>query len=375
MEYFQTAWRNGSSLNKGLTSEEFFYNQIYKALEVNVANRTLPFFNANAKTIPVELSTGKIINDENLIALDQISAKKGYSSNVWIYGDVLEKMQKEGISLNLRRDAEPVLCLTKYANYTHLNKPELYIAEGGAKTKAQYLYNYDSLDERSKKAVDKYFKNALEVNQVHAEENLMNYIDNLKKSKTEVQPRLEAMKNALKTAAKNSENVFKKGNPNYNQNVNFAPVINAQIRHMCQVNTGARLKNTSNPAIENACYDFFSQIIRDTNQNKGQKWMVGEAVTKAMTAGLEYAKSCTSHGVISIFSSVISATGLTGCPFSGFSSPQPGASAAHAPVTEFFFMGMIRACPRAISAAAIKPFSFPGPCTLPSTSSTRIKKS
>ena len=294
MEYFQTAWRDGSSLNKGLTSEEFFYNQIYKALEVNVANRTLPFFNANAKTIPVELSTGKIINDENLIALEQISAKKGYSSNVWIYGDVLEKMQKEGISLNLRRDAEPVLCLTKYANYTHLNKPELYIAEGGAKTRAQYLYNYDSLDERSKKAVDKYFKNAVEVNQVHAEENLKNYIDNLKKSKTEVLPRLEAMKNALKTAAKNSETVFKKGNPNYNQDVNFAPVINAQIRHMCQVNTGARLKNTSNPAMENACYDFFSQIIRDTNQNKGQKWMVGEAVTKAMTAGLEYAKSCTS---------------------------------------------------------------------------------
>lgn len=46
------------------------------------------------------------------------------------------KMQKESISLNLRRDAEPVLCLTKYANYTHLNKPELYIAESGAKTKA-----------------------------------------------------------------------------------------------------------------------------------------------------------------------------------------------------------------------------------------------
>ena len=294
MEYFQTAWRDGSSLNKGLTSEEFFYNQIYNALEVNVANRTLPFFNTDAKTVPVELSTGKIINDENLIALEQISSKKGYSSNVWIYGDVLDKMQKEGIPLNLRRDAEPVLCLTKYANYTHLNKPELYIAEGGSEAKAQYLYNYDSLDERSKKAVDKYFKNATQVNQVHTEENLKNYLDNLKKSKTEVQPRLEAMKSALKTAAKNSEAVLKKGNQNCYQNVNFAPVINAQVRHMCQVNTGARLKNSSNPAMENACYDFFSQIINDTNQNKGCKWVVGEAVTKAMTAGLEYAKACTS---------------------------------------------------------------------------------
>lgn len=294
MEYFQTAWRDGSSLNKGLTSEEFFYNQIYSALEVNVANRTLPFFNQNAKTVPVELSTGKIINDENLIALEQLASKKGYSSNVWIYGDVLDKMQKEGIPLNLRRDAEPALCLTKYANFTHLNKPELYIAEGGAKTKAQYLYNYDSLDERSKKAVDKYFKNAVEINNVHTEENLKNYLENLKKFKTQVMPRLEAMKSALKTAAQNSETIFKKGNQNCDQKVNFAPVINAQLRHMCQVNTGARLKNTPNPQMENACYDFFSKIISDTNQNKGKKWMVGEAVTKAMNAGLEYAKSCTS---------------------------------------------------------------------------------
>ena len=294
MEYFQTAWRDGSTLNKGLTSEEFFYNQIYNALEVNVANRTLPFFNQNAKTVPVELSTGKIINDENLIALEQISSKKGYSSNVWIYGDVLDKMQKQGISLNLKRDAEPALCLTKYANYTHLNQPELYIAEGGAKTKAQYLYNYDSLDDRSKKSVDKYFKNAVEINNLHVEENLKNYIDNLQKSKTQVLPHLEAMKNALKNAAHNSEATFKKSNPNSNKNVNFAPIINAQVRHMCQVNTGARLKNTANPDMENSCYDVFSNIIQDTNQNKGQKWLVGEAVTKAMNAGLQYAKSCTS---------------------------------------------------------------------------------
>jgi len=294
MEYFQTAWRAGSSLNKGLTQEEFFYNQIYNALEVNVANRTLPFFNVNAKTVPVELSTGKIINDENLIALEQISSKRGYSSNVWIYGDVLDKMQKQGIPLNLKRDAEPVLCLTKYANYTHLNLPELYIAEGGTKTKAQYLYNYDSLDDRSQKAVDKYFKNAAQVHQLHVEENLKNYLENLNKSKRQVLPRLEVMKNALKSAAQNSNATLKKGNPNYAHNVDFSPVINAQVRHMCQVNTGAKLQNTKNPAMENTCYDFFSKIISATNQNKGQKWIIGEAVTKAMSAGLEYAKSCTS---------------------------------------------------------------------------------
>ena len=294
MEYFQTAWRDGSSLNKGLTAEEFFYTQIYNAVEVNVKNRTLPFFNSKANSIPVELSTGKIINDENLIALEQVAAKKGYSSNVWIFGDSLEKMQKEGIRLNLRKDAEPALCMTKYANATHLTKDELYIAEGGAKTRCQFLYNYDSLDDRSKQAVDKYFKNAVQINKVETQENLKNYLENLKKSKTEAVPRLEAMKNTLKNVAEISAATLRKGVSKITENVNFAPVINAQMRHMCQVNTGANIRNSSNPAMENACYSFLSQIIKSTSENNGKKWLVGEAITKAMDAGSQYAKSCTS---------------------------------------------------------------------------------
>lgn len=294
MEYFQTAWRDGSSLNKGLTAEEFFYNQIFKAVESNVENRTLPFFNEKANSIPVELSTGKLINDENLIALEQIAAKNGYSSNVWIYGDTLEKMQHEGIRLNLKKGAEPALCVTKYANATHLNQDELYIAEGGAKTKAQFLYNYDSLDERSKQAVDKYFKNAVQINKVETNENLKNYLENLKKSKTEVIPRLEAMKSTLKNVAQISAATLKKGVSKITENVNFGPIINAQMRHMCQVNTGASIRNTSNPAMENACYSFLSQVIKTTNENNGKQWLVGEAMTRAMDAGSQYAKSCVS---------------------------------------------------------------------------------
>lgn len=294
MEYFQTAWRDGSSFNKGLTAEEFFYNQIYNAIAVNVENRTLPFFNSKANSIPVELSTGKLINDENLIALEQIAAKNGYTSNVWIFGDTLEKMQKEGIRLNLKKGSEPALCVTKYANATHLNQDELYIAEGGAKQKAQFLYNYDSLDERSKQAVNKYFKNAIEINKVETNENLKNYLENLKKSKAEVIPRLEAMKNTLKNVAEISATTLRKGVSKINDNINFAPIINAQMRHMCQVNTGANIKNSSNPAMENACYSFLSQIIEKTNESNGKKWLVGEAITRAMDAGSEYAKACTS---------------------------------------------------------------------------------
>lgn len=294
MEYFQTAWRDGSSFNKGQTAEEFFYNQIYNAVEANVANRTLPFFNTNANSIPVELSTGKLINDENMIALEQISAQKGYSSNIWIFGDSLEKLQKAGIHLNLKKNSEPVLCMTKYANATHITEDELYISEGGAKTNAQFLYNYDSLDDRSKIAVAKYFKNAVQITQIETKENLNNYIENLHKSRTEVIPRLEAMKKTLRNVAVSSSAVLRKGIKKINEDINLAPIINAQLRHICQVNTGAAIKNSSNPEMENNCYSSLSSIINKTNENEGIKWIVGEALTKAMDAGSQYAKSCIS---------------------------------------------------------------------------------
>lgn len=291
MAFIQTTWRDGSNFNHGLTKEEYFYDQIFKAVEHNVAEHTLPFFNDKADSVPIELTTGKIINDENLIALEQIAAKKGYGSNVWIYGDTLEKLQHEGITLNFKRDTEPVLCLTKYANATHLNDGELYIAEGGSKSKAQYLYNYDSLDDRSKKAVDKYFSEARTVGENYSIDNLRNFIDNVKKSRAGEVPQLNNLKETLKAV---SEDVSKAYSRNTGSKIDLTPVMNAQAKHMCQTVTAAKIKSDLNEKNETACYSVLSKAITDAKNSGKPVWKVGENLTKALDAGTMYAKSYTS---------------------------------------------------------------------------------
>lgn len=291
MAFFQIAWRDGSNFNHGLTKDEYFYDQIFKAVEKNVAERTLPFFNNKANAVPVELTTGKIINDENLIALEQIAAKKGYESNIWIYGDTLEKLQHEGISLNLKKDAEPVLCLTKYANATHLNKDELYIAEGGNKSKAQYLYNFDSLDDRSKKAVDKYFSNAKVVCEDYSQDNFRNFIENVKNTRTSEVPQLKNLKETLKAV---SEDVSKSYIKNTGSKIDLTPVMNAQAKHMCQTVTAAKIKSDLNQKNQDTCYSVLSKVIADVRESGAKSWQVGENLTKALDAGTMYAKSYTS---------------------------------------------------------------------------------
>ena len=294
MELFRTVWRDGSSFNHGLTKEEYFYDQIYKAVEKNVQNRTLPFFNAESAGVPVELSTGKIINDENLIALEQIAAKQNFTSNIWIYGDTLEKMQHEGIRLNLKKGTEPALCLTKYANPTHLEK-ELYIDEGGAKTKAQFLYNYDSFDDRSKKAVEKYFSKANKINEDYTMDNFKNYLENLQKMKTGQVPQVERLKEVLKSINNEAGTVYSKSfEEGSSKSVNLAPIINASARHMCQVVTSAHIKNEKSQKNEELCYSLLGNMLDETGRSGGMKWKVGQAMAKAMDAGTLYAKSCTS---------------------------------------------------------------------------------
>lgn len=289
--YFQTEWKDGSNFNHGLTKDEYFYDQIFKAVEKNVQERTLPFFDSRANSVPVELTTGKIINDENLIALEQIAAKKGYTSNVWIYGDTLEKMRNEGISLNLRKEAEPVLCLTKYANATHLNEGELYIAEGGNKSKAQFLYNYDSLDERSQKAVDKYFSKARVVGENYTQDNFKNFVENIKKTKTGEVPKLKILKETLRAV---SESVSASYMKNTGNQMDLSPVMNAQAKHMCQTVTAAKIKNEVNQKNEDSCYALLSKMVSDVRDYGAKSWKVGKAMTKAMDAGTMYAKSYTS---------------------------------------------------------------------------------
>lgn len=297
MEFFQTKWRDGSAFNHGLTSQEYFYDQIYRALESNIQNKTLPFFSKTPGAIPVELTTGKIINDENLIALEQIAAKNGYKSNIWIYGDTLEKMQQEGIELNLKKNAEPALCFTKYANATHLNQEELYIAEAGTKTKAQFLYNYDSLDDRSKKAIDKYFEKAKKIDSLYSAENLKNYVKNIRNPEKDNHPLLQQLKESMSFAADKAKAKFKEGFENKLEKLpSFNALINLQARHMCQVVTDSHVKNEFQPDVENNCYSFFEKVINRVKKSGAKPWMIGEAITNALDAGTTYAKAYTSEG-------------------------------------------------------------------------------
>lgn len=116
----------------GLTAEQYFYKQVFDAFKANTENQTLPFFNRDLNKIPRELSTGKIINNENAIALEQVASRHGYKSNLWIYGDELDKLQKAVGNLYCKKGSQPVVCLTKYFGSTHLNEQDLYIAEGGS---------------------------------------------------------------------------------------------------------------------------------------------------------------------------------------------------------------------------------------------------
>ena len=290
MEYFQTAWKDGSALNKGLTADEFFYNQIYGAIKTNVENKTLPFFDSQSSSLPIELSTGKIINDENLIALEQVAAKQGFKSNVWLFGEVLDKMQNEGISINLKRYSEPALCLTKYANPTHLNN-ELYVGDEGKKTKAQFLYNFDSLDDRSKEAVQKYFKKALLVGEDYSNENFKNYVENSKKSLSQKGQAFSNLREKILEISAQSSELCKKVSKS-KENINFNPLINAQARHVCQTITGSKIENKKNPEMEQKCYEVLNGILSDTTE--GKEWKVGQAITKALDGGTLYAKSYTS---------------------------------------------------------------------------------
>ena len=142
--YFLSEFKLGSSATKGMGPEEYVYNQFYEDFCFNVKNHSLPFFSKDPNKLPRELTTGKIINDENLLSLEQNASRNGYKSNLWIYGSDLEKLANEGIHLKLKPGTVPVLCMTKYKNQTHTSD-ELYISDGGTKGKFQFMYNFDSL--------------------------------------------------------------------------------------------------------------------------------------------------------------------------------------------------------------------------------------
>lgn len=291
--FIQTKWRDGSAFNHNLTSDEYFYNQIYDAVQKNVAAGTLPQFSRKPSSMPVELSTGKVINDENLIALEQVAASNNYGSSVWIFGDVLDKLQSEGIKINLLKNAQPVLCITKYANATHLFNNELYIAEGGAKTRAQFLYNLDSLDERSRKAVQKHIQTAHENVDAYSNENFSNYLNNVTKAKSEKVPELEDLKSSLRTVCEKAAGLYEIQEKNSTDKINFSPLVNAQARHVCSMATGSSIRNNISPQTESGCYAMFEKIINATTEQNIEPWKAGREICRALHAGTQYAKTYT----------------------------------------------------------------------------------
>lgn len=291
--YFQTKWRDGSAFNHNLTPDEYFYNQIYEAVKKNVEAGTLPQFSRKPSSMPVELSTGKIINDENLIALEQIAASNNYKSSTWIYGDVLDKLQHEGISINLVKNAQPALCMTKYANPTHLFENELYIAEGGTKTKVQYLYNLDSLDARSQEAVKKHLQTANQNVDLYSQENFNNYLHNVQKSKNGKIPELDRIKESLKTVCEKASSLYETPGSLPIDKINFSSLLNTQARHVCSMATGSSIKNEINPLSEAICYSMFEKIINTTAEQKIEPWKAGREICRTLDAGTQYAKAYT----------------------------------------------------------------------------------
>lgn len=281
MNFFLGEWKNGASYTKGLSVEEFFYEQIFTAIKENVKNKTLPFFNNNIKALPRELISGKLINDENLVALEQIAAKKGYNSSLWIYGADLEKLSREGIKINLKRDAEPALCLTKFKNAEH-NSEELYISDGGSKGKVQFLYNFDSLDERSQKELQKYYQNTQKIDKAAVEESYSSFKKNIQ--------------NEMNTNNKNIKNIQEKIlNDRYLQDVDCMSMIQAQYYHMVFNSLGGKMKNTINTEKERNCYSAFSKIFDHIKEGKLSPRVVAENITKKLYQASIYQKTMTSH--------------------------------------------------------------------------------
>ena len=271
MAAFAEDWKG--FVSNGLDAEDFFYDQIYKAFAENTKNETLPFFNKDLNMIPRELSTGKIINDENLIALEQVASARGYKSNFWIYGNELNKIQKEVGPLNWKRNASPVLCQTKYFGATHLNEQNLYIAEAGSKKKEQYLYNLESLDERSQKIVTKYYAMADKANAVYQKENLKVFSANYRQN------------------PKSNENFIRAkeriNNYRYIDGKDFSAVIDCHFKHCLQNATGNVLRD-NREQIQAACYSVCDELVKQVEQGKYRPHDAGRKIVKVLECGTQF---------------------------------------------------------------------------------------
>lgn len=275
-------------INSGLGSaEEYQQLQLYKNLKKNVENNTLPFFNSENSYLPRELSTGKIINDENLVILEQIAANNGYKSNIWIYGSELNKIDKT-LSFRKPHDQESAaLCLTRIYNPTHTDNM-FYINQGGAKDKngkyekCQYLYNIDSLSDKSRQIVLDKFKKVATFDQKYREKNAQNLFENseLLKSNAKIREQLQTQQELIK---KNS--IIKKKHGS--MRIDWA--VNALSLHCLSSCTGLPPHPTQiSKEREKNCYDELKRIFDSYGTTtEAEKINMGGQLLKSFAAGVE----------------------------------------------------------------------------------------
>lgn len=274
---------NGFTMN-GLSAEEYFYMQTFEAFKANVENQSLPFFNNDLNKIPRELSTGKIINNENAIALEQIASLNGYKSNLWIYGDELNKIQKEVGNLYLKKGTMPVLCLTKYFGATHLNEQDLYISEAGTGKKEQYLYNLDSLNEKSREKVMKYFEQANAVDKKYTSENLKAFQINIEANRKGTNENFRKMREKVIQESKHL-------------GLDLTAITNCHYIHQLGNSIGKpELAEQKNANQKDLCYWLAGEFIKKAAENKILPKKAGMMLCTALNAGTEFQRLSVAKG-------------------------------------------------------------------------------
>ncbi|MCR5252583.1 MAG: hypothetical protein K6C98_02585 [Treponema sp.] len=276
-------YSNFSSFEKdGQTAQQYFYKQIYEAFKENTQNNTLPFFNKDLNKIPRELTTGKVINNENSIALEQIASRYGYKSNLWIYGNELNKLQKEVGSLSYKKGTVPALCITKYFGATHLNEQDLYISESGTGNKEQYLYNLDSLTDRSREKVLKYFEMANNVDKSYTEANYKAFQSNIKLNKQGDNKTFEDIKKKVIEAS--------------NQNgLNLTVITNCHYFHNLTNSIGMpELAEEKTAKHKELCYQTSKEFCNKSNNVGAYK--AGLMLCTALNAGTEFQRISVAKG-------------------------------------------------------------------------------
>lgn len=270
--------------HNGLTALQFFYKQTFETFKKNVENNTLPFFNNDLNKIPRELSTGKLINNENAIALEQVASKNGYKSNFWIYGHELNIIQKEIGNLYCKKNAEPVLCLTKYFGSTHLSEQDLYISEDGSKKNEQYLYNIDSLNEKSRQKVLKYYEKNQMLDKIYEEKNFQAFQSNVKLNQQGINETLKNAKEKVLEASRQDE-------------MDFSVITNCHYLHLLANAIGkpelAEIKTKNQKSL---CYEKAIEFIEKVKKEKFESHKAGIMLCKALNSGTELQRISVAKG-------------------------------------------------------------------------------